>query len=126
MNHVLAHLVLALAAAQLVHGVSEVFSARGKVARLSAYMLGQPWKEIPLNVDTRPKVYAFVLTVFVILTGVFFAVFTAINATGNTLLIIAGALILITYWSEIIGFDRFHTEIEAVTKRIKARRAQNS
>jgi len=35
-SHVLAHLVLALAAAQLLHGLSEVFSARIKVARLSA------------------------------------------------------------------------------------------
>jgi hypothetical protein len=126
MNHVLAHLVLALAAAQLLHGFSEVFSARMKVARLSAYIQGRPWKEMRLNIDTRPKAYAFALTVFVILTAVFFGVFTAINATGNTLLLIAGALVLITYWGELIGFDHFHTDIEAVTRPFKARRGQSS
>jgi hypothetical protein len=55
MNHVLANLVLALAAAQLLHGFSEVLSAQMKVARLSAYIHGRPWKEMRLNIDTRPK-----------------------------------------------------------------------
>jgi hypothetical protein len=126
MSHVLAHLVLALAAAQLLHGFSEVVSARMKVARLSAYIQGQPWTEMQLKIDTRPKAYGFALAVFVILTAVFFGVFTAVNAEGNTLLIIAGALVLTTYLAEILGFDRYHTDIEAVTRPFKARRGEGS
>jgi hypothetical protein len=64
--------------------------------------------------------------VFAILTAVLFGLFTAINARGNTLLIIAGALVLITYWGELIGFDRIHTEIEALTRPFKPRRRGSS
>ena len=78
------------------------------------------------NIDTRPEAYAFALTVFVILTAVFFGVFTAINAKGNTLLIIACALVLMTYWGELIGFNRFHADIGALTRPFRARRAQGS
>jgi hypothetical protein len=123
MNHVLAHLVLALVAAETVHALAEMLSARAKVKRLDAYIAGRPYREIPARVDTRPKAYAVGLTVFLVLAGVFFAILSLINALGNTLLIVAAALVLITYFAEFVGFDRFHVEIEAVTRPFKNGRA---
>ena len=119
MNQTLFNLVAAAATAEMLHAMSEVFSARGKVKRLDAYIRNVPYKEIPVNVNTPVKVIGFVATAFVVLFGASYLVVSLLNLHGDAALYYVLAVVLLTYLGSIIGFDRFHSEIGAVTRQFK-------
>ena len=118
-NHTLFNLVAAAATAELLHAMTETFSARGKVKRLDAYIRNVPYKEMPVNVNTPIKVIGFAGTVFVVLFGASYLVVSVLDLRGDTALYYVLAVVLLTYLGSFIGFDRFHSEIGAVTQQFK-------
>lgn len=119
MNQTLFNLVAAAATAELLHAAMETFSARGKVKRLDAYIRNLPYKEMPVNVNTPIKVMSFAGTVFIVLFGASYLVVSALDLHGDTALYYVLAIVLLTYLGSLIGFDRFHSEIGAVTRQFK-------
>ena len=119
MNHTLFNLVAAAATAELLHAMTETFSARGKVKRLDAYIRNVPYKEMRVNVNTRIKVIGFAGTAFVVLFGASYLVVSVLDLHGDTALYYVLAVVLLTYLGSLIGFDRFHSEIGAVTRQFK-------
>jgi hypothetical protein len=118
-NHTLFNLVAAAATAELLHAMTETFSARGKVKRLDAYIRNVPYKEMPVNVNTPIKVIGFAGTVFVVLFAASYLVISVLDLHGDTALYYVLAVVLLTYLGSLIGFDRFHSEIGAVTRQFK-------
>jgi hypothetical protein len=118
-NQTLFNLVAAAATAELLHAAMETFSARGKVKRLDAYIRNLPYKEMPVNVNTPIKVMGVAGTVFVVLFGASYLVVSALDLHGDTALYYVLAVVLLTYLGSLIGFDRFHSEIGAVTRQFK-------
>jgi hypothetical protein len=118
-NHALFNLVAAAATAELLHAMTETFSARGKVKRLDAYIRSVPYKEMPVNVNTPVKVIGFAGTAFVVLFGVSYLVVSVLDLHGDTALYYVLAVVVLTYLGSLLGFDRFHSEIGAVTRQFK-------
>jgi hypothetical protein len=118
-NQTLFNLVAAAATAELLHAMTETFSARGKVKRLDAYIRNVPYKEMPVNVNTPVKVIGFAGTAFVVLFGASYLVVSVLDLHGDTALYYVLAVVLLTYLGSLLGFDRFHSEIGAVTRRFK-------
>jgi hypothetical protein len=118
-NHTLFYLVAAAATAELLHAMTEVFSARGKVKRLDAFIRNVPYKEIPVNVNTPIKVIGFAGTAFVVLFGLSYLVVSVLDLHGDTALYYVLAVVLLTYLGSLLGFNRFHSEIGAVTRQFK-------
>jgi hypothetical protein len=118
-NHTLFNLVAAAATAELLHAAMETFSARGKVKRLDAYIRNVPYKEMPVNVNTPIKVIGFAGTAFVVLFGASYLVVSALDLRENTALYYVLAVVLFTYLGSLLGFNRFHSEIGAVTRQFK-------
>jgi hypothetical protein len=117
-NQTLFNLVAAAATAELLHAMSETFSARGKVKRLDAYIRNVPYKDpVPVSVTTRTGVVAFAGTAFVVLFGASYLVVSALDLHGDTALYYVLAVVLLTYLGSLLGFDRFHSEIGAVTRQ---------
>jgi hypothetical protein len=112
-------LLLALLTQELLHVISEVFSAREKVKRLDAYLLGKTWKEMKLKIDSRPKAMALSLFMLLVLTLPLWGLFSFLDLSIETSVYYAIAVTLITYWIVAIGFDRYHVDIERVTRRYK-------
>lgn len=115
-DQTLLNLVLALAANELLHNVMEAMNVRHKVKRLHAYIDKKPFEEMPMKIDTRHKAYSISLGVFIIVTGVFFAIFSALNLNGNDGLWVAAILLMAAFFSEAYLLDKFHVEIERVTR----------
>ena len=118
-NQTLFNLVAAAATAELLHAALETFSARGKVKRLDAYIRNLPYKEMAVNVNTPIKVMGFAGTAFVVLFGLSYLVVAVLDLHGDTALYYVLAVVLLTYLGSLIGFDRFHSEIGAVTRQFK-------
>jgi hypothetical protein len=118
-NQILINLVAAAATAELLHAMTETFSARGKVKRLDAYIRNAPFKEMRVNVNTPVKVIGFAGTAFVVLFGVSYLVVSVLDLRGDTALYYVLAVVLLTYLGSLLGFDRFHSEIGAVTRQFK-------
>jgi hypothetical protein len=119
-NQTLFNLVAAAATAELFHAMSEVFSARGKVKRLDAYIRNVPYKDpVPVSVSTRVQVAAFAGTAFIVLFGVSYLVVSLLDFHGETALSYVLAVVLLTYLGSLIGFDRYHSEIGEVTRQFK-------
>jgi hypothetical protein len=78
-----------------------------------------PYKEIPVNVDTPVKVIGFASTAFVVLFGASYLVVSVLDLHGDTALYYVLAVVLLTYLGSLLGFDRFHAEIGAVTWQFK-------
>jgi hypothetical protein len=120
MNQILVNLVTAAATAELFHAMSEVFSARGKVKRLDASIRNAPYKDpVPVSVNTRTGVAAFAGTAFVVLFGLSYLVLSVLDLHGDTALGYVLTVVLLTYLGSLVGFDRFHSEIGAVTRQFK-------
>ncbi len=122
MDQFLINLVLALATAELLHNIMEATNVRNKVARLHAYINKLPAKEIPINIDTRPKAYGLTVASFVILVGLSFGVLSLLNLNGNAALWYAVAVLALAFFSLAVLLDKYHVEIERVTRPFKKKK----
>jgi hypothetical protein len=118
-DQTLVNLVAAAATAELLHAISETFSARGKVKRLDAYIRNVPYKEMSVNVNTPIKVAGVGLSAFAVLFGVSYLLVCVLDLHGNAALGYVLAAVLMTYLGSFLGFNRFHSEIGAVTRQFK-------
>jgi hypothetical protein len=123
MDHTLVNLVAAAATAELLHAMSETFSARGKVKRLDAYIRNAPYKEMAVNVDTPLKVAGVGVTAFAVLFGLSYLLVSLLDLHGDTAPSYVLAVVLVTYLGSFLGFNKFHGEIGAVTRQFKSKAA---
>lgn len=119
MDQFLLNIVLALATAELLHNIMEASNVRRKVARLYAYINKKPFPEIPVNIDTRPKAYALTIISFVALTGLSLGVLSLMNLKGDTALVYLAVVLTLAFFSLAYLLDKYHVEIERVTKPFK-------
>ena len=119
MDQTLVNLVAAAATAELLHAVSETFSARGKVKRLDARIRNAPYKEAAVNVNTPLKVAGVGVTAFAVLFGLSYLLVSLLDLHGDAALCYVLAVVLVTYLGSFLGFNEFHGEIGAVTRQFK-------
>jgi len=119
MDQTLINMALALATNELLHNIMEVSSIRNKVARLQAYVDKKEYKEMPMNIDTRPKAYAISAVAFVVLVGILFGVYSIFNINADTAIKIIIGLLVVTYIVTVVTVDKYHIEIEKVTRLFK-------
>jgi len=113
------NLLLALAANELIHNIAEVMGMRNKVKRLTAYIDKLPFKELPINIDTRLKSYAVSTVLFLVFVGLLYAVFSVIALDTTAALWTAIGLLVLSYFTTAVLVDAYHVDIEQVTKRFK-------
>jgi uncharacterized transporter YbjL len=116
MNQQLINLVLALATGELIHNILEVSNVRRKVKRLSTYISGATYPEMKMQIDTRPKAYVLSLVGFAVVTAVLFGIFSIFNLTGNNVLMFLAIVLTLAYFATAILLDKYHVEIERVTR----------
>lgn len=119
MEQMLMNLLLALAANELIHNIAEVAGMRNKVKRLTAYMDKLPFKELPVNIDTRLKSYAVSTVLFVVFVGLLYTVFSVIALDTTVALWTAIGLLVLSYFTTAVLVDAYHVDIEQVTRRFK-------
>jgi len=119
MDQTLINLILALATNELIHNLAEVKGMRDKVSRLSAYIAGKPYKELPLNIDTRAKSYAISFTIFVVVVGLLYGFYMWLDLSTDTALKTIIALLVLSYAATAVTVDQFHVDIEKVTRPFK-------
>jgi hypothetical protein len=116
MNQTLISLCLALATNELIHNFVEIKGMREKLKRLSCYIAGDSYKELPININTRAKSYSISLLAFVIIVG-FLWLFYGWLALETTLAFQMIAILLIgSYAVTAITVDKWHIEIESITR----------
>lgn len=119
MNQTLINLILALATNELIHNFMEVSNIRKKVTRLDTYIKKKPYKEDNMNIDTRAKSYSISVIIFVFMTGALFGVYSVFDISGDTALKTIIALLVASFFVTAVTVDKFHVEIEKVTKKFK-------
>ncbi len=119
MNQTLLNLLLALVTNELLHSMLEVKNVREKVRRLATYMDKKPYKELSINIDTRAKAYAISFVAFVIPTALLFGLYSLLDLSGNVALKLMIGLLVITYFASGVLIDKYHVEIEQITKKFK-------
>ncbi len=113
------YLVLALCINEFIHVCSEAWAARDKVKRLSDYVNKKPHKEMRLKVNTRLKSYAFSMGIIIILTPIFYFGINILNLSNETCLILSIAALVLSYVVGFVWMDKYHVDIEKVTKIFK-------
>ena len=118
-SHVLIAAALAAVTAEFFHAISEMLSARFKAGQLDAWSQGQEAKSLPVDVNTRTKAFATLITVAIVLYGVSFAIFYALGLAAQTALVYVIVVVLATYAVTGAGLDHFHVVMGRVGSRIR-------
>ena len=111
--------LLALSLAHLLHSFGEVRNVREKVKRLQTYINKKPYKEIPINIDTRAKGIGLGLGLVTVIFLVLWFVISLIDPSLRFALTASIVALVVTELSTTIGLDAYHAEIEKVTKPFK-------
>ncbi len=119
MDQTLVNLALALVTNELIHNAFEVKGMRNKVQRLVAYMDKKQYKELPININTRAKSYGISVLAFVLFVGILFGFYSLINITPDTAIKLIIVILVASYFVTGVMVDKFHVDIERVTKRFK-------
>lgn len=119
MDQTLINLILALATNELIHNVVEVKGMRDKVSRLSTYIAGKPYKELPLNINTRAKSYAISFCIFIVVVAVLYGFYMWLDLSTDTALKTIVVLLVLSYAATAVTVDQFHVDIEKITKPFK-------
>lgn len=113
------NILLALTLAHTLHSLGEVKNIREKVKRLEAYIAKKPYKEIPINIDTRVKGIGMGYGLVVVIFLVMFGLVSFIDPSVRTSVVISILLIVGIELINTVTIDAYHAEIEKVTKRFK-------
>lgn len=119
MNQTLINLALALAVNELFHNIMEVGNIRNKVKRLQAYINKEQFKEMPMKIDTRPKAYALSTVAFIVTGGILFGIFSLLDVNADAAIIAIVGLLIVTYFITAVVVDKYHVDIEKVTRQFK-------
>lgn len=116
MNQNLINLILALSVNELVHNALEIMNMREKLRRLSAYMHKKPYKELPININTRAKSYGVSFIAFIVFVIPLWGMFTFIDLSQDLALKLIVALLVAAFFVTAITVDKWHVDIEKITK----------
>ena len=116
MKNQLTNLLLALALNELIHICSELWAVRDKVKRLATYIAGKPYKEIRLKINTRAKSYAISIGIFVVIVSTSYIIISLLHLSAEVAISSSILLLILSYIVAFIGFDRYHVDIEKVTR----------
>ncbi|MDQ5886200.1 MAG: hypothetical protein QG628_597 [Patescibacteria group bacterium] len=116
MNQSILNLILALSVNELVHNALEVMNMREKLRRLTAYMHKKPYKELPINIDTRAKSYGVSFIAFIVFVLPLWGVFTLIDLDQTLALKLVVALLIAAYFVTAVTVDQWHVDIEKITR----------
>lgn len=119
MEKQLAILMLALATNELLHNVAEITGIRGKVTRLTAFIDKKPYKELPLNINTRAKSYAISTILFIVVVSVLYGLYNLLNVSTLAAIQLTVGLLVASYIATAVLVDKYHVDIERVTRRFK-------
>lgn len=114
-----ANLLFAAAIAHTGHSLFEPVNIRAKVARLVNYMDKKPVKEIPVNIDTRPKAYLAAAVTLAIIFIPAWLIISAVDPQPKTAMLAAFWLMVLIEVVNTVVIDKYHVEIENVTRRFK-------
>ena len=119
MDQTYINLALALSTNAVIHTLAETQNVRAKVKRLNAYIDKKPFKEMPVNIDTRAKSYGISLIMFVVFNAILFGVYSLfdVGVTGAFKIIIV--MLTVEFLAMAVLLDKYHVEIEQVTKKFK-------
>lgn len=119
MDQTLVNFALALATNELIHNAIEVKGMRNKLERLVAYMDKKQYKELPININTRAKSYGISILLFVLAVSILFGFYSLINIAPVTAIKVIILLLVASFFVTVVTVDKFHVDIERVTKRFR-------
>jgi hypothetical protein len=119
MNQELINLALAVSANEILHNFFEIKSMRDKLKRLTCYMSKKPYKELPINIDTRLKSYTVSFIAFFIFVIPLYFMFSLLTLEQPVALELLVGLLIIAYSITAVTADRWHVEIEKITRPFK-------
>jgi len=121
MNNHLLHLVLALAATEVLHNYIECQQVRKKLSWLKLTTSGKPYhNDLPFEVDTRLKSYALSLLGLMVFTAAFYGIFSWLKPPATPALVSTAALLLTAHLLVAYLLDKYHVEIGALTNEQKS------
>ncbi|MCX6806293.1 MAG: hypothetical protein NTY56_02525 [Patescibacteria group bacterium] len=100
-----------------IHVCSEAWAANEKVARLSARIEHEQYKEMKIKVDTRIKSYAISVAIMLILVPLFYIGLYLINIGNNVALILSALTLIASYVVGFVWMDKYHVNIEKITRK---------
>jgi predicted permease len=111
------YVILALCMNEFVHVCSEAWAANEKVARLSARIEHEQYKEMKIKVDTRLKSYAISIAIMLILVPLFYIGLEFINLGTNAALILSALTLIASYVVGFVWMDKYHVNIEKISRK---------
>lgn len=119
MDQTVVNLALALSTNAVIHTLAETQNVRAKVKRLKAYIDKKPFKEMPVNIDTRAKSYGISLIMFVVFNAILFGVYSMFDVGATEAFKIIIVMLNVEFLAMAVLLDKYHVEIEQVTKKFK-------
>ena len=111
------YLILALCMNEFIHVCSEAWAANEKVARLSARIEHEQYKEMKIKVDTRLKSYAISVAIMLILVPLFYFGLEFVDLGNNAALILSALTLVASYVVGFVWMDKYHVNIEKITRK---------
>lgn len=118
-TQLLLNFALALSLNELIHVIAESTNIRVKLKRLATYIAGKPYKELPVNINTRAKSYGISLFIFVVTVGFSYTFFLWLDLSLETGIKTIIALLVASYAITAVIIDQAHVDIEKITKPYK-------
>lgn len=112
----LANILVAASVTHGMHSLMEPVGMRSKLSRLEAYINKRPWKEMKVNIDTRPKALGIGFGVTAVLFVITLLIVSGIDPQVRTAIILAVGIMALVEFINTISIDRYHVEIEKITK----------
>jgi hypothetical protein len=121
MSNLLTFLV-ALCLTEFVHNAIEIWGMRQKVHWLELVLQGRQPGRWPIDINSKTKTVALHAIIWLLLTGLFGLLLTALKPANNQLVVIGLAVLVINYAFTTWKVDCFHVEIGRLISQAKARK----
>lgn len=115
----LANTLVAASIAHAFHSMLEPMNIRTKVKRLVAYIDKQTPPKVPQGIDTRPKALGLAFVMVALPFGLAYIVVTSLEPAPRTAIWFALATMLVIEVVNSVNIDKYHVEIEKVTRQFK-------
>ncbi len=113
------NLLIAVTLAHTFHSMAEPINIRAKVKRLSDYINKKPVKPFPANINTRAKALGIGYGIGIVSFGIFFVIAQLVSPDPTLSILISIGLLIVIEIVNTIAIDKYHVEIEAVTRKFK-------
>lgn len=116
---ILARILTALIVMHSFHAIGEASNVRAKVRKLKATIDGTTFPEKSFKVDTTAKLIGVMVVLVVVLFMVPFLLFSWLQLSTTTLLIIGITLLILVEFFTTIAYNKYHGEIGSEISKIK-------